>query len=395
MVRVAFYSHDTFGLGHLRRCLKLIRSIDSSIPGVEGLLITGSPWAQLFSCSRGFEYSRLPPVVKRGSDYRPLAKGAELSDVLAFRARRLRVILGEFRPHLLVVDNVPCGLKGELLGALRLLQGDPDTKCVLALRDVLDRPERVAREWTDVGAAEALERLYHEVWIFGDEADVEGMRHLPGMSSAHLRICGRIGLERDLGNETGNGEEEAAKIEKSPWPHVLVTGGGGGDASALIATYVEMLRGHQPEISSHIVLGPDYPIHESQECLHNNGFRARIDSFVADVPREMEKADLVVAMSGYNTICEIEALGKRAVLVPRVWPREEQLLRARKQERAGRATVVHPGELAPVGLLNAIQDRLAVPSPRRIRHYGARNAAQYAAELLDRDPRLNRVRIAS
>ena len=42
----------------------------------------------------------------------------------------------------------------------------------------------------------------------------------------------------------------------------------------------------------------------------------------------MERAVGVVAMAGYNTFCEILSLDKRAILVPRVRPRREQVMRA-------------------------------------------------------------------
>ena len=153
MARIAFYSHDTFGLGHLRRCLKLTHALGSSLGAVEGLLITGSPWAQLFPRPSGFEYARLPPIVKRGSVYRPQDESARLPEVLDLRQRMLGSTLRRFRPDLLIVDNVPCGLKGEMLDALRDVKAVSEAKCVLVLRDILDRPDRVAKEWSTVGAA--------------------------------------------------------------------------------------------------------------------------------------------------------------------------------------------------------------------------------------------------
>lgn len=383
MVRIAFYSHDTFGLGHLRRCLKLIQAIRCSIRDVEGLLITGSPWAHLFPCPPGFEFARLPPIVKRGPGYQPQDKGADLTEVLAFRERRLKATLRDFRPDLLVVDNVPCGLKGEMLDALRNLREESSTKCVLALRDVLDRPERVVQEWSAVGASEALESLYHEVWVFGDEKDLAEMVRLPGMSAARLRVCGRIGLGGELDREARGHKGALTRNTNRPQPRVLVSGGGGGDADSLVTTYVEMLRTRRPEITSRIVLGPDFPHTTSRELIANNGFKARIDPFVSDLPQAMRGVDLVVAMAGYNTTCEIETVGQRAVLVPRVWPREEQLLRARKQERSGRAEVLHPSDLTPESLWTSIRACLARPTPQRIDHTGAQNAALHAAVLLD------------
>jgi predicted glycosyltransferase len=49
----------------------------------------------------------------------------------------------------------------------------------------------------------------------------------------------------------------------------------------------------------------------------------------------MNKATAVVAMGGYNTFCEILSLDKRALIVPRVQPRREQLIRAVEAERLG------------------------------------------------------------
>ena len=44
-------------------------------------------------------------------------------------------------------------------------------------------------------------------------------------------------------------------------------------------------------------------------------------------------AKAVVAMGGYNTYCEILSFDKPALIVPRVEPREEQLIRARARSR--------------------------------------------------------------
>ena len=45
-------------------------------------------------------------------------------------------------------------------------------------------------------------------------------------------------------------------------------------------------------------------------------------------------AKAVVAMGGYNTYCEILSFDKPALIVPRVKPREEQLIRAQPRCRA-------------------------------------------------------------
>ena len=139
MPRVAFYAHDTYGLGHLSRCLKLAEAFAGELPEVRGVILSGSPWHGLFTPPPGFRLVPLPPVIKRDRGvYAPRDASLSLRRVLAARARRIRATLEEFRPDLLVVDNVPCGLEREVLPALRRFKRRPGARAVLSLRDVLD-----------------------------------------------------------------------------------------------------------------------------------------------------------------------------------------------------------------------------------------------------------------
>jgi predicted glycosyltransferase len=49
-----------------------------------------------------------------------------------------------------------------------------------------------------------------------------------------------------------------------------------------------------------------------------------------------------VAMGGYNTFCEILSFDKRAILIPRVKPRREQLLRAKRAAALGLVRALDP-----------------------------------------------------
>ena len=55
-------------------------------------------------------------------------------------------------------------------------------------------------------------------------------------------------------------------------------------------------------------------------------------------------AKAVVAMGGYNTYCEILSFDKPALIVPRVKPREEQLIRARRAAELGLIEMLLPEE---------------------------------------------------
>ena len=373
MTRLAFYSHDTFGLGHLSRCLKLAGSLLPVTGPAEGLILTGSPWARLFEPPAGFRFVELPPVIKRGRSYGVRDAGEEMSSVLARRRRIVEEVVDGFRPDLLLVDNVPCGLRGEALAALES-QGRRGRPSVLVLRDVLDDPAVVEEEWQRAGAAEALERLFSEIWFFGEEGALAPLVAGPLEGFGHkVVVCGGLGDPRRWWRDP---------VCRSERPRVLVTGGGGGDAERLVGAYLELLERFRPPVESHLVLGPDFPI--ARFRLPETADRREVVAarFVPDLAGAMRRADLVVCMAGYNTICELRSAGRPAVLVPRVWPRREQLLRATAMERRGGARMLVPDRLTADTLWSAIEEMIAAPPPKPETLPGGAAAARQARILL-------------
>ncbi len=374
--RIAFYAHDTYGLGHLNRCLKLAGVFAAELAAVEGVILTGSPWYRLFAPPPGFRVVPLPPVVKlRQGVYASRDRSLPFEQVLAARRRRIDSCLRRFRPQLLVVDNVPCGLHGEVLPALRRLHERRGARAVLALRDVLDRPSVVADEWARAGAAEPLAELYDEVWVFGDPADAQILIDAGPLAAAagKVRACGRLGRRRPGRSRVADGGQRRK-------PLVLVTGGGGGDAPPLVRSYLEALRRYRPRLTSRVVLGPDYPAEVADPPPPGVD---ELHCFEPDLAGWLEASDLVVSMAGYNTVCEILESGCRAVLVPRVWPRQEQWLRALRWQRQGRVRVIHPGRLSPRALWHEIEEVLAAPRPAPMALGGGVVAAGRAARLLE------------
>lgn len=378
MPKVAFYAHDTYGLGHLSRCLKLAEAFAAELPEVRGVILSGSPWHRLFPSPQGFRVVPLPAVVKlRQGVYAPRDGSLSLGRVLAARARRINSTLEQFRPDLLVVDNVPCGLHREILPALRRFKRRPGTRAVLALRDVLDRPSVVADEWARAGAIEPLTELYDEIWVFGDNRDAGGLAATEPLAAAagKVRACGHLGCRRAGGAAAVNRRRQPSRR-----PLVLVTGGGGGDAPPLVSSYLEALRRFRPRLTSRLVLGPDYPVGDLRAAPLP---AAEVRAFEPQLASWLEASDVVVSMAGYNTVCEILESGRRAVLVPRVWPRQEQWLRALRWQRCGRVRVIHPGRLSARALWREIERVLAEPSPQPLALAGGAIAAGRAARLLE------------
>ncbi len=98
-------------------------------------------------------------------------------------------------------------------------------------------------------------------------------------------------------------------------------------------------------------------------------------TFDAHLEVLMERAVGVVAMAGYNTFCEILSLDKRAILVPRVRPRREQVMRA---VRAAALELVHT--LDPDG---PHDPSIMTAALRNLREQPAAIGARRAAAMLN------------
>jgi predicted glycosyltransferase len=143
---------------------------------------------------------------------------------------------------------------------------------------------------------------------------------------------------------------------------VLVTAGGGEDGYHLMSTYVDAAEelSRKYRVRSLVVFGPELAqaranaLREAAEC--QSGMRTL--EFTDDMMSHMNAADVVVSMAGYNTICELLTLRKRAVVVPRVEPVQEQKIRAERMAELSAFAMIHPDQLNPRTLEGAIANQL-------------------------------------
>src|SRR6266581_5571384 len=130
--RVALYSHDTMGLGHMRRNLLLAQALQHSPLQAVVLMIAGAREASLVTGAAGVDCVALPSLWKDlGGQYRPRHLDVPLDDLLSVRARTAAAALDAFAPDVLIVDNVPRGALCELDLALETLRAQSRTRLVL------------------------------------------------------------------------------------------------------------------------------------------------------------------------------------------------------------------------------------------------------------------------
>lgn len=353
-IRVVIYSHDTFGLGNIRRTLLLSEELTQQYPNAAILIITGSPMIHAFRIPEGIDYIKLPCLDRLDVDrYEPRFLAANSEEVKRTRMAILRNSVLGFAPDLMIVDKRPSGVDGELLGTLRALRrGRRSTKLVLGLRDILDEPERTRRSLRRSRSLEAIVRYYDEVWIYGSQAIFDPVKEygFPDTVARKTHFCGY--LKRPTAEAPPNGGP----------PHVLVTTGGGGDGRKMIEAYLEGLVGLPRRLAMRttVVFGPEMSSGCRTELLNRFGYLPDVTflDFEPDLTRRYAEADVVVSMAGYNTVCELLSFGTRAVLVPRAEPVREQLIRARLFSGLGYFELVEPPDLKPEILISKVLDSL-------------------------------------
>ena len=324
--RILIYSHDSFGLGHLRRCRAIAHSLVRTYRNMSVLILSGSPIIGSFDFRTRVDFVRVPGVIKlRNGEYTSLSLNMDIRDTLALRGSIIRHTAEVYEPDLFIVDKEPLGLRGEVRETLEMLK-DAGTPLVLGLRDVMDEPSLLAPEWERKGVLPALRDLYDEIWVYGLPQICDPLEGLEVTPSVHRKITytGYLGHDPSLERQASS---NAALVEE---PFLLVTPGGGGDGGDLIDW---VLRAYETDkrlpLPALVVYGPF--LQPEQKAA----FQARIDrlervqaiTFDAHMEDLVARAAGVVAMGGYNTFCEIMSFDKRALIVPRTVPRREQMIR--------------------------------------------------------------------
>jgi len=138
-------------------------------------------------------------------------------------------------------------------------------------------------------------------------------------------------------------------------------------------------------------------IHQTGERDYNSvrpayqerGFPAEVMAFVEDVPAALARADLVISRAGANTVGELAAAGKAAVLIPFPGATDQhQLGNARALARVGGARIIEQRELTPERLVGEVRDLFAAPGKltemeRAARSLARPDAAERIADLIE------------
>lgn len=382
--RVAMYSQGMVGFGHIRRNASIAQALRASALQPAIVMMAEAWQAGALPMPPGVDFVTLP-ALRREPDgsYNPrFLIDVSDRDLIAMRSRVLGSAMEVFEPDVLIVDHLPLGVANELGGTLRRLRQRGRTRCVLGMREVLYDPETVRRTWSDPANMDAIRDFYDAVWIYGDPAVYDPVREyqLPDHVLERARFTGYLDQRPRLGFA---GEAATLLGDLPPGRLALCMVGGGHDGATLAENFLQAAL--PSDMTGVLVTGPLMPGEKRDRVRRDaqqQGFR--VYDFVPDPTPLVERADRIVAMGGYNTICEILSFEKHALIAPRVHPEPEQMIRAKRLQEMGLVEVLHPEALTPAALTEWLGRDLGPPPASRSRvDLGAlTRIPQFLAELL-------------
>ena len=363
---ILMYSHDTYGLGHIRRAMAIASNLRD--PHINILILTGSPIAGRFAFPDQIDFVRIPGMIKSTNEqYLPLSIKIDPEHALSIRKSIITATAKTFRPHLFIVDKEPLGLKKEILPTLQWFRRSlPSTRTILGLRDIMDESSVIQSDWKEKRVYEVMDELYNEIWVYGIQEFYDPIREysIPESVSRKMIFTGYIPRKVPK-------KKRLRKIKKKHAPKngeklVVVTAGGGGDGYGMMHSFLSMLESETrpPPFKSILITGPFMPKKQRDEIFERaKRLGIRTWQFYRRMEEMLAAADLVVSMGGYNTVCEVLSHGTVSLIIPRETPRKEQLIRAQVLHNQNMVDYIPWNSCSSQILRKKVLDLLEHPEP--------------------------------
>jgi predicted glycosyltransferase len=364
------------GSGHLVRAANLARALAQG-----GFAVTLASGGMPLRAMEGepFAFVQLPPVRTEGTDFRTLLD--EACEAIAPKRKTARIAMleelaAQLRPDVVIVEHFPFGrrqLAAEFLALIAAAKAArPEALVLSSVRDVLvtPRPDRIAE------AEERIAELFDAVLVHGDAGFLPLDRSWPveGGLAAKLRYTGYLADDRPVGIAQEKDE-------------VIVSGGGSGAALPLFACAVAAARLDRSGRRWRLLLGRGVAEGDLERLAADAPGKVVIERARPDFPALLAGCAVSVSQAGYNTVVDLVAAGKPAVVVPFDAGNEtEQTVRAEAMERAGLARCLRlSGDFVEdaVALAAAVAEAAgAKPAVLPVARDGAVRSAAIVTELL-------------
>lgn len=364
------------GSGHLVRAANLARALVQG--GFSATLASGGMPLRVMD-GEPFAFVQLPPIRTEGTDFRTLLDEAgEPIDPERKTARiaMLAELATRLRPDVVIVEHFPFGrrqLAGEFLALIAAVKAArPEALVLSSVRDVLvtPRPDRIAE------AEERIAGVFDAVLVHGDAGFLPLDRSWPvgeGLA-AKLRYTGYLADDRPVGTAQDNGE-------------VIVSGGGSAAALPLFACAVAAARLDRSGRRWRLLAGRGMADTDLALLAADAPDKVVIERARPDFPALLAGCAVSISQAGYNTVLDLVAAGRPAIVVPFDAGNEtEQTVRAEAMERAGLARCFRlSGDFVgdAVALADAVGEAVgSLPPVLPLDREGAARSAAIVTELL-------------
>ncbi|MCU0532722.1 MAG: glycosyl transferase [Hydrococcus sp. Prado102] len=361
MKKIMFYCQYLTGMGHLVRSTEIVRQL---VKDFQVCFINGGPTVPGFEIPSEVEIATLPPLWIEDGELQVAEGFANLEEVKEARRNALINLFDKFRPDCLITEFFPFGrhkLFFELIPLLDHIKSvAPSTKIVSSVRDIVGR--------TDLDKeAEIICELtskYFDLILFHSDRKFQKLEESFSRVkelNCEVRYTGFV-AQSSPENQTLS-ESDITNLNRKELL-ILVSVGGGRLGYELLESVIEASLILKNKLPHHIQIftGPFMPEEQFSQLqqLALDKSNVTLQRYTTNLMAYMEKADLSISLSGYNTTMNILRTGVRSLVAPigHYSYDKEQLVRTQKLENLGIVEVLDPENLEPAYLAQKIIDRL-------------------------------------
>ena len=389
MKKIMFYCQYLTGMGHLVRSTEIIRQL---VKDFQVCFINGGTIVPGFEIPSQVKIAKLPPLWIEDGELQVAEGFANLEEVKEARRNALINLFDRFKPDCLITEFFPFGrhkLFFELIPLLDHIKSvAPSTKIVSSVRDIvgrtdLDKEAKIICELTS---------KYFDLILFhsdyGFQKLEESFSRVKDLN-CEVRYTGFVAQSTPENKILS--ESDLVNLNRKE-PSILVSVGGGRIGYELIESVLQASSIIQKKVSHHIQIftGPFMPEEQflqlQQVALDKSN--VTLQRYTSNLMTYMEKADLSISLSGYNTTMNILRTGVRSLVAPigHYSYDKEQLVRTQKLESLGIVEVLDPENLDPSYLAQKIIDCLHKKLGTKASHVfdlqGAEKTGLFLKELL-------------
>lgn len=388
MKKLLFYCQHILGMGHLVRSMEIVRGLMSDF---QVCFINGGQIIKEFEIPDGIEVINLP-AIKTDSEFKqlkPVDESLSLAEVQEFRKNKLLQVADEFQPDVLVVELFPFGrgkFSFELIPFLEKLQDSKKpVKIVSSLRDIV--VTKTNQEKYENKVCRLMNQYFDMLLIHGDSKFItlnesfSRVKDIQSQTEYTGYVVQKPLLEPDLT------KEDRAVLE-SEQPLILVSVGGGRFGHELIDCVIASADILKQKIPHHIQIftgpfSPDNKVEIWQKETENKP-NIKVSRYTRNLISYMQKADLSISMSGYNTTLNVMTTGVRAMILPFKGNNDqEQRIRASKLDDLGVVKMLDESDLQPEIFSQKLIDYLTVkPKKLEFDFDGVENTAALIKNLV-------------